>query len=131
MSFIDKVMARIRGDIAKHRPGAEDELRRKAAEYASCLEPGDTIIDETDGPVIESFRLWIPAALARRGLVVSEVAAGRYVVTRAPYQRKHPIQLYCRACGEPWFSCSHYNGDEYDLVPETYRITPYRVRCRA
>jgi len=59
-----------------------DELQARAADYAAVLKPGDEILDETDGPYVEPFRWWLPAALCARGLHL-ERRPGAWVVRDA------------------------------------------------
>lgn len=92
-------------------------LREAAERYADGLVIGDSIIDETDGPVIATFRHLLPGVLAKRGLHLIEGGPGRVIVQQAPWAtRVEPPQegpvFRCRPCGANWFSCG--------CVPESY-----------
>jgi hypothetical protein len=84
-------------------------LRRSAEEYASTLVVGDTIVEETDGPVIGPIRHLLPRALAQRGLALDQVPGGWRII-RSPFPAVPTVPAECSVCGASWFSCKHGVG---------------------
>ena len=97
-------------------------IHAMADAYASSLVVGDHVIEDIDGPVIRPFRMRLPSALARRGLVLEEESPGTWVVTRAPWMEPigpvrtiparppHPVE--CQVCHRSWMGgeCDHGVG---------------------
>jgi hypothetical protein len=55
-------------------------LLAEAIFYASCLNPGDEIDETVDGSHVAAFRHLLPAALAKRGLLLELRTDGSWVV---------------------------------------------------
>lgn len=53
-----------------------DGLRERARAYAAAITPGETILEDVDGPYIAAFRSYIPGALAARGLHLEQIPGG-------------------------------------------------------
>lgn len=81
-------------------------LRCSAEEYASSLEVGDRIVEDTDGPQLAPIRHLLPAALARRGLMLDQVAGGWRII-RSPFPSLRTMPAECTVCHGSWFECGH------------------------
>lgn len=108
-------------------------LRRRARQYAKLLRPGCHIYEDVDGPVIEDFREYLPAALAELHMEAVRLADGSgFVIQRTgewqdeptlpsvqikeTYERPAPepevCVAVCQVCGLSWMGgqCEHGVG---------------------
>jgi hypothetical protein len=77
-----------------------------AQEYAACLRENDEIIESVAGPEIRAFRALLPAALIRRGLMVTPIDGGWRVV-RSPFPALPRLAAECATCHVSIFHCGH------------------------
>lgn len=66
----------LRDERGRGQEETRDELALRAAHYAACLNDGDEILEDVDGPYVDPFRLWLPDALARRGMRLEAIPGG-------------------------------------------------------
>lgn len=84
-----------------------ESIRRAADDYAATLLEGNEIIEATDAAEIAPFRQLLPAALARRGLRLEQIAGG-WRIERAVFP---PPPAECTICRRSFFfDCEHGIG---------------------